>query len=132
MENGYTRKEISSKLHIGNETLRYYEQIGIIPMPVRTKAGYRIYSEEDLLRLKFIKLTKDLGFSLSEISAVLQLLSGDKNLNNKILNDQISPKIEEIDKKINELTRLRETLEYSRNDVNLGECDLLKFFYKTP
>ena len=132
MENGYTRKEISSKLHIGNETLRYYEQIGIIPMPVRTKAGYRIYSEEDLLRLKFIKLTKDLGFSLSEISAVLQLLSGDKDLNNKILNDQISPKIEEIDKKINELTRLRETLEYARNDVKLGECDLLKFFYKTP
>jgi MerR family mercuric resistance operon transcriptional regulator len=101
-------------------------------MPVRTKAGYRIYSEEDLLRLKFIKMAKDQGFSLSEISAVLHLLSGDKNINNKILNDQIASKIEAIDKKIKELTRLRETLEYLSNDANLGECDLLKFFYKTP
>ena len=65
MENGYTRKEISSKLNIGNETLRYYEQIGIIPKPVRTKAGYRIYSEEDLLRLKFIKMAKDQNLSLN-------------------------------------------------------------------
>ncbi len=132
MENGYSRKEISSILNIGNETLRYYEKIGIIPLPVRTKAGYRIYSEEDLLRLNFIKMAKEQGFSLSEISSVLHLLSGDKNINSKILNDQIAPKIEEIDKKIKELTRLRETLEYLRNDANLGECDILNFFYKTP
>ena len=130
MENGYTRKEISNKLNIGSETLRYYENIGIIPIPVRTKSGYRIYNEEDLLRLKFIKRSKELGFSLSEIADVFKVLNSDKNIDNKIWNNLISPKIEEIDKKIIELTRLREILDYARKDKTLGECDLFKFFIK--
>ena len=130
MENKYSRKEISNKLNIGSETLRYYENIGIIPIPVRTESGYRIYSEEDLSRLKFIKRSKELGFRLSEIADILQILSRSKNIDNKIGNDLISPKIEEIDRKIAELTRLRELLDYTRKDKTLGECDLFNFFTK--
>lgn len=130
MENGYTRKEISNKLNIGSETLRYYENIGIIPIPLRTKAGYRIYSEDDFLRLKFIKRSKELGFSLSEIADVFKILNSDKSIDNKIWSSLISPKIEEIDKKIAELTKLKEILDYARKDKSLGECDLFKFFYK--
>lgn len=131
MENGYTRKEISNKLNIGIETLRYYENINIIPKPIRTESGYRIYSEDDLLRLKFIKRSKELGFSLGEIASILQILSRDKNIDNKKLNDLITPKIEEIDKKITELTRLKEILDYTRNDKSLGKCGLFKFIYKS-
>lgn len=52
---GYTRNQISKMLGIGNEALRYYERIGIIPTPSRTESNYRIYNEDDLMRLKFIK-----------------------------------------------------------------------------
>jgi DNA-binding transcriptional MerR regulator len=130
MKNGYTRKEISNKLKIGNETLRYYERLGIIPKPVRTKSGYRIYSEEDLLRLKFILKSKELGFSLREISDTLYLLGGNKNINNKILNEQISSKIDEIDGKIKALKDLKEILENSRKNINIAECNLLSFYYE--
>jgi Predicted transcriptional regulators len=81
--------------------LRYYEKVGIIPTPARTQAGYRIYSEADLARLKFIKKAKDLGFSLREISSIFQLLSSDKNITNQLFGDQVSAKITEIDQKIN-------------------------------
>ena len=132
MQNGYSRKELSTKLAIGNETLRYYEKVGIIPTPDRTRAGYRIYREEDLARLKFIKKAKDLGFSLREISSVFQLLSRDKNITNQLFDDQISAKIAEIDQKITALIELREALEYLKNNVNLEDCGLLNFFFKTP
>lgn len=131
MQNGYTRKEISNKLEIGNETLRYYEKIGIIPIPARTEAGYRLYSEEDLSRLKLIKKAKDLGFSLREILSIFQLLNSDKNITNKLFVDQVSSKINEIDQKINALTELRQMLDYIRNNTTLTDCKLLSFFYKT-
>jgi DNA-binding transcriptional MerR regulator len=75
---------------IGAEALRYYEKVGIIPIPARTKVGYRIYSKEDLLRLKSIKKAKDLGVSLSEISDVLQLLNSDKKITNRLFKKQRS------------------------------------------
>ncbi len=127
---GYTRKEISNLLKIGNETLRYYEKIRIIPVPERTESGYRVYSEEDLLRLKFITRLKELGFSLREISTISQMLSSNSNINNQILNDQLTSKMEDLDQKINALKDLKELLDYIKNNPDLAKCNLLKFLYK--
>jgi MerR family transcriptional regulator, mercuric resistance operon regulatory protein len=130
MRNGYTRKEVADKLNIGNETLRYYEKIGVIPKPVRTKEGYRIYNDEDLFRLKFILKSKRLGFSLREISAALCNMGENKKINNDILSGLITAKIDEIDRKISDLKELKEMLENSRRNTNLAECGLLNFYYK--
>lgn len=129
MKTGYTRKEISDRLNIGNETLRYYERIGVIPKPLRTKAGYRIYTEEDLSRLKFILRSKELGFSLHEISDTSRMWSGDTSINKKILNERISSKIGEIDQKITALKEIREMLEYFRQDPNPDGCKFLNYFH---
>ena len=55
------------------ETIRYYERAGLIAPPARTGGNYRSYSTGDLDRLRFIRKTRDLGFTLEEIRAMLDL-----------------------------------------------------------
>ena len=56
------------------ETIRYYEKIGIIPEPPRTDAGYRVYDDRHVERLRFILRARELGFSLDEIRGLLALV----------------------------------------------------------
>ncbi|MBL8201065.1 MAG: MerR family DNA-binding protein [Chromatiales bacterium] len=55
------------------ETIRYYERIGLMPVPDRNGSGYRHYREEHLRRLVLIRRSRDLGFSLGEIRSLLML-----------------------------------------------------------
>ena len=55
------------------ETIRYYERIGLLPGPVRTGNGYRVYGHHDVARLRFITRGRELGFSLSEIRDLMRL-----------------------------------------------------------
>ncbi len=130
MEKVYTRKEIAGILSIGGEALRYYEKCGVIPEPSRSESNYRLYSDDDLLRLKFIKRLKELGFSLREIFEILQLLKNDRNENKEILRDKCSRKIKEVENKILALTALKEALNISVNNPGLGECEFLNLFYR--
>jgi DNA-binding transcriptional MerR regulator len=58
---------------VGTDTVRFYERAGLLPQPERTAAGYRMYDEAALKRLRFIKQAQALGFSLDEIKRVLNL-----------------------------------------------------------
>lgn len=60
------------------ETIRYYERIGLLPMPPRTIANYRDYGQQELGRLSFIRRARDLGFSLDQVRALLSI-SGDRS-----------------------------------------------------
>ncbi len=53
------------------ETVRYYENIGLMPEPARTASGHRIYAYKDQARLRFILRSRDLGFSLNDIRSLL-------------------------------------------------------------
>src|SRR3546814_12583123 len=55
------------------ETIRYYEQTGLLPPPARTKANYRHYGENHLARLSFIRRARDLGFPIERVRALLDL-----------------------------------------------------------
>ena len=66
---GYQRiEQVAARTGLTKRTLRYYEEIGLLPPPTRTEGGYRLYSEADVQHLLRIKRVKDLlGFSLAEI-----------------------------------------------------------------
>ena len=67
--------ELAKETGVKVVTIRYYEQIGVLPSPARTASNYRIYSGEDARRLRFIRRCRDLGFSLHEIHELLRLSS---------------------------------------------------------
>jgi DNA-binding transcriptional MerR regulator len=55
------------------ETVRYYERIGLLPIPARTAGNYRAYCEDHSRRLRFIRRSRDLGFSIEQVRALLGL-----------------------------------------------------------
>jgi DNA-binding transcriptional MerR regulator len=55
------------------QTIRYYESIGLIPDPQRTTAGYRIYDDAAVERLRFIRQAQSSGLTLTEIQSILEL-----------------------------------------------------------
>jgi len=70
--------ELSKRTGVNIETIRYYERIGVMPKPPRTDGGHRVYTEPDTRRLSFISRSRQLGFSLDEIRALLSLVDSDE------------------------------------------------------
>lgn len=58
---------------VSAKMIRYYEQAGLIPPAARSASGYRLYNAADVHRLRFIRRARDLGFSVAEISQLLDL-----------------------------------------------------------
>lgn len=56
------------------ETIRYYENIGLMPNPARTDSGHRLYSPDNQRRLRFVLRARELGFSIDEIRSLLSLV----------------------------------------------------------
>ena len=64
--------ELSNKTGVHIETIRYYERLKLIPEPGRSEAGHRVYNEQHVKRLSFIRRCRNLDFSLKEIRFLLQ------------------------------------------------------------
>ena len=78
MTAGLRIKEVADASGFTAATLRYYEQIGLLPEPSRTPAGYRMYDQRTLDRLAFIARAKQLGCSLDEITGLTTAWDGGK------------------------------------------------------
>lgn len=65
--------ELAKASGISAKLIRYYESIGLIPPAARAETGYRIYTGEDVHTLRFIKRSRNLGFSIPEIQLLLGL-----------------------------------------------------------
>ena len=124
--NKYTRKNLSELFNIGKETLRYYESINLLPNPTRNESGYRVYSKEDLLRIKFIVQMKNYGFSLREIADLIKNVSNEKCADQDKLVNYIDNKIIGVENQIKELYQLIELLNTVKKNKHLGECDFFK------
>jgi MerR family mercuric resistance operon transcriptional regulator len=64
---------LSERSGVKVETVRYYERIGLIPVPMRTEGRHRLYGGDDVKRLVLIRRCRELGFSLDDICHLLQL-----------------------------------------------------------
>jgi len=70
--------EASNRSGVSAKMIRYYEGVGLLPSAARRPNGYRDYGDQDVVVLQFVRRTRDLGFSLDEVSALLALWSNKK------------------------------------------------------
>jgi MerR family transcriptional regulator, mercuric resistance operon regulatory protein len=70
--------KLSQRTSVHIETIRYYEKVGLLPAPPRSEGGHRLYGKEHVTRLVFLRRSRELGFSIEEIRALLGLMKGEK------------------------------------------------------
>jgi len=75
MGKAFTIGALSRESGVNLETIRFYERSGLLPVPARSASGYRHYQAIDVRRLRFVRRGRELGFSLEEIKALLELVS---------------------------------------------------------
>jgi len=127
----YRSGDIARLCNVNKETLRYYERIGLIPEPIRTEAGYRLYPEETMNRLIFIKRMQELGFTLSEIDKLLGIVDKD-DVRCADMYDFVVQKLEEVRLKIKDLLRIERLLKDLKNrcpnEKAIHECPIIETF----
>ncbi len=110
------------------ETIRYYEQTGLLPPPARTGGNYRSYGQEHLARLSFIRRSRDLGFSIDHVRTLLDL-ADDRSRDCCTVDEMASTHLREVDRKIADLTALRRELSAliaSCEGGTVAECRILE------
>jgi len=111
------------------ETVRYYEREGLMPPPARTASGHRSYSAGAVRRLRFIRRTKELGFSLSEIKELLDLRRDPDQICTDVVR-QVENKTREVEAKIAHLKAIRRALLRLKGscegDCHISECPILE------
>lgn len=108
--NRWTRGELADRAGVHPETLRYYEQEGLIPEPRRSAAGYRLYGPEYLQRLRFIQRGKELGFTLRDIRELFALrVDADTDCGD--VRRMSEEKLADIEQRIRDLQRFRSALQ---------------------
>jgi MerR family mercuric resistance operon transcriptional regulator len=101
--------ELSRLSGVNAETIRYYERIKMVPPPPRTASGRRIYDSTHLRILAFIRRSRELGFSLDEIRALMRL-EGPEGASCRDVRDIAARHLEDIRAKISDLRKLERLL----------------------
>lgn len=112
--------ELAKAAGVNVQTLRYYERRGLLPVPSRSAGGHREYDQAAVAALKAIRGLQRLGFTLSEISQLIQV--GSHRGPRPGLREAASAKLEQVEAKIRDLERVRATL----TDVLAAGCTDLK------
>ena len=100
---------LSKRTGVNIETIRYYERIGVMPAPLRTEGGQRVYDDDHIKRLSFIRRCRALGFSLDDIRALLKLVDGGDHTCGEV-HDMTVTHIADIRAKITDLKRMERVL----------------------
>jgi MerR family transcriptional regulator, mercuric resistance operon regulatory protein len=101
--------KLSKRSGVKIETIRYYERVKMLALPPRTASGRRVYDSTALRRLVFIRRSRELGFSLSEIRAMLRLGGPDRATCREI-RDIATHHLADIRAKIDDLKKLERLL----------------------
>ena len=111
--------EVAAHLGLTERTIRYYEELGLLDSVKRLEGGQRVYTDEDVRRLKFIQRLKVLGLSLQEMHELERLYARHRS------NREVLPRLIELldahlattQERMNELSSLREEIKSYREHV---------------
>ncbi len=100
---------VATRADVNIQTVRYYERRGLLPKPPRTESNYRLYSEDNVRRVRFVKRAQELGFSLKEIKELLALRIKSRATRAQV-RERAEAKITDIEEKIRSLRAMKKTL----------------------
>jgi len=121
---------LAERAGVNVQTVRYYERRGLLAAPQRTPSGYRVYSDDTLDRLRFIRRAQELGFTLTEIEELL-VLRLDPRTTASVVKARAEAKIADVDRRIHDLERIKHALTHLAGRCRggrgpVGECPLLQ------
>jgi DNA-binding transcriptional MerR regulator len=122
----YRIGELAAKVGLTERTIRYYEERGLLESVKRLEGGQRVYTDDDVRRLKFIQKLKVLGLSLAEMQE-LETLYGRHHTNDKVLPrliELLDAHLTTVSERLRELAALRDEIRSYRQHVTkrLGEA----------
>ena len=127
--NGLTIGEVAEQARVNTETLRYYERRGLVARPPRSASNYRLYPEDAVQRVRFIKRAQELGFSLKDIKELLSLRGAPEAECGEI-RAHAEAKIKDIDEKVSALMAMKSALSKLVTECSgegpLTECPILE------
>lgn len=106
--------QLASREGVNPKTIRYYEEIGLLPPPARSSSGYRLYGEGDRERLEFIGKAKAVGLALADIREVLTLRDGGTEPCGHVV-DLLDRKLAAVDAQLHTLSAFRQELSTLRD-----------------
>ncbi|MGE0632980.1 MAG: MerR family transcriptional regulator [Pseudobdellovibrionaceae bacterium] len=125
----FSTADLMKTFAIGRNTLRLYEEMGLLVGMKRTEAKYRQYGSEHFDDLKFTLEAKKVGFTLSEIKTLLDVLRKDKKVTCGSIAEEITGKVKEIDEQVSILKQkkqfLGQFLETCKSNNPANKCDVI-------
>lgn len=123
---------LAKKTGVNIETIRYYEKEGILPHPLRSPGGHRLYKKDDVKRLFFVRRCRELGFSIKEINSLLSLVQT-SDYTCAAIHDLTLQHAKEIKQKITDLKKMERVLldmaaECSGGDI--PECPIIDTLFE--
>jgi|Deesub1362A_J573_1020465.scaffolds.fasta_scaffold00034_135 MerR family mercuric resistance operon transcriptional regulator len=129
MGGALTIGEVARRAGVAVETVRYYERLGLIPPPPRKASGYRLYPEDTVRRIRFIRHAKELGFSLREVAELLALRLEPTTPCAQVKR-RVQEKLQDIQRRMQALQRIEKTLEEllgaCREGAPITQCPILE------
>jgi MerR family copper efflux transcriptional regulator len=123
-----TRGELAKRCEVNSETVRYYEQQGLLPKPARSASNYRLYDGDSARRVRFVKRAQELGFTLKEIRELLSLRAR-PTARCADVRERAEAKVQDIDRKICTLQAMRRALSKLMSECAgrgaISECPIL-------
>lgn len=122
---------MSGKLYIGQlaelaginpKTIRYWEEVGLLPEPERSGSGYRLYSREELRRLQFIRKAQALGLSLRELKEIIEIRD-QGGLPCEHVRRLLAQKLSELDEHIARMAAFRDELREYISEIERRSSD---------
>ena len=103
--------EAASTSGVSAKMIRHYEELGLLPEARRTESGYRQYEQADVHTLRFIRHSRDLGFSLSEIAELVSLWQNRRRPSRQV-KALAEAHIKELERKAAEILAMKSALEH--------------------
>ena len=126
--------EAATASGVSAKMIRYYESVGLIPEAARTSTGYRVYGVKDVHTLRFIRRSRDLGFSVKDIAQLLALWQ-DRNRASADVKAFALQHVDELNSKIAELEAMVKTLQHLASNCrgnNRPDCPILDGLAQDP